>query len=275
LPWIGDVAMDLSYDRQGSGQTLVLLHPLGADRQMWKPVMAALADHRDVIAPDLPGFGGSPALPDGQEPSPRGLAAAISDFVNGLGVQDFHVAGNSLGGWVALEVALSGRARSVTALSPAGLWPEPLMPKRAVARALARTVLPAVGILVGHPGTRRLMLAGSVARPELVSPAAAALVRAYATAPGFPDTNALMRAGRFQGLERIRVPVTLAWGERDRLVAAPAHMPQNVRSVILRGCGHIPTWDDPRAVTRVLLQGSAVAPTPGGRTRATSSSSGA
>jgi len=118
------------------------------------------------------------------------------------------------------------------------------------------------------------VLAGSVARPELVpAAAAAALIRAYATAPGFARTNALMRSGRFQGLERIRVPVTLAWGEHDRLVAPPAHLPQNVRSVQLRGCGHIPTWDDPGAVTRVLLQGSADRFTPDGPSPAVTSSS--
>ena len=52
------------------------------------------------------------------------------------------------------------------------------------------------------------------------------LVRAYADAPGF-EVNAAMRAGRFTGLEHIRVPVTLGWPEYDRLVRQPAHLPLN------------------------------------------------
>jgi pimeloyl-ACP methyl ester carboxylesterase len=65
-----------------------------------------------------------------------------------------------------------------------------------------------------------------------------------------------MRASRFQGLERIRVPVTLGWCEFDRLVAKPAHLPTTVRSVDLAGCGHVPMWDAPEKVTNLLLAGS-------------------
>ncbi len=65
-----------------------------------------------------------------------------------------------------------------------------------------------------------------------------------------------MRAGRFTRLEQIRVPVTLAWPEHDPLVARPAHLPPTVRNVVLRGAGHLPMWDAPKAVAEVLLQGS-------------------
>ncbi len=65
-----------------------------------------------------------------------------------------------------------------------------------------------------------------------------------------------MRAGRFAGLEQIQVPVTLAWPEHDRLVTRPRRLPANTRSVVLRGCGHIPMWDDPEAVTELLLEAS-------------------
>ena len=53
-------AAELAYDRRGSGPTLVLLHPLGADRHVWAPVIDRVAERRDVIALDLPGFGESP-----------------------------------------------------------------------------------------------------------------------------------------------------------------------------------------------------------------------
>ncbi len=248
--------MSLAYDRAGEGPGLVLLHPLGADRRIWDPVLALLTPHRDVLAVDLPGFGASSPLRG--DASPRALAAAVAGWVEGLGLERPHVAGNSLGGWVALELGLSGIARSVTAIAPAGLWPEPLTPKRGTARRLARMALPLIDPLVASASGRRLLLAGSVARPEQVPPPAAAhLVRSYASAPGFPAVNDAMRAGCFVGLERIRGPVTLAWPERDRLVAHPRWLPDNTRSRTLAGCGHIPMWDDPDQVARLLLTGTA------------------
>ena len=94
--------------------------------------------------------------------------------------------------------------------------------------------------------------------PERVPPAAAArLVRSYVTSPGFDAANAAMRAEVFHGVEQIDVPVTLAWGELDRLVRRPDTKPEHWRSLVLRDCGHIPTWDDPAQVSRALLQASA------------------
>jgi pimeloyl-ACP methyl ester carboxylesterase len=83
------------------------------------------------------------------------------------------------------------------------------------------------------------------------------LVRAYGSgAPGYAGVNRAMRAGRFEGLDRIDVPATLAWADRDRVVRRPAHLPPQVTSVILRGCGHVPMWDDPEQVSGLLLSGS-------------------
>ena len=249
-------ATRLAHHRLGAGPPLLLLHPLGADRQVWEPVLELLARRREVVAVDLPGFGGSPPVADSAS-APADLARAVDAFARSIGLERPHVAGNSLGGWIALELALAGRARSVTAIAPAGLWPAPLMPKRGIARGLARASLPLVPRLAATARGRALLLAGTVARPELVPPsAAAALVRAYATAPGFAAANAAMRASRFAAIEHIRVPVTLAFADRDRLVTPPAHLPPTVRTRVLRDCGHIPMWDDPAQVAAVLLAGS-------------------
>jgi pimeloyl-ACP methyl ester carboxylesterase len=222
---------------------------------MWDPVLDRLAAERDVLALDLPGFGGSPPLDHG---SPAALAHAITGFLAARGIERPHVAGNSLGGWVALEMAAAGRAASVTAIAPAGLWAEPLMPKRSPVRAVARVLLPVLAPLLRTRAGRRVAFAGSAARPERIPPDAALhLVRAYATSPGFRDANDTMRAGRFTQLDRLAMPVTLAWPDHDRLVSRPRRLPAGVRSVVLRGCGHLPTWDDPEQVARVLLDGSA------------------
>ena len=241
----------IAYDRVGSGPPLVLVHALGTDRHMWDPVIERLAAEREVFAVDMPGFGESAVI---EPAAPPNLARAID---SGLGLDRPHVAGNSLGGWVALELARSGRARSVTAIAPAGLWPEPLMPKRSAARRLARGPRPFLPALLARERGRRIALAGTIVHPERI-PAAAALrlVRAYADAPGFEAANDAMRASRFTGLADIDVPLTLAWPEHDRLVGRPRAVPATAREVRLAGCGHLPTWDDPERVAEVLLAGS-------------------
>lgn len=249
--------MSLAYDRAGSGPALVLLHPLGADRKVWRPVLDRLAAERDVICVDLPGFGESAPL--AHRPDPAALACAVGGLLGELGVERPHLAGNSLGAWIAFELALSVDAASVTAIAPAGLWARPLPPKPEIARTLARIARPLLVPALRSEGVKRAALLGSVAHPERV-PAedAAHLIGAYASASGFTAVNRAMRAGVFARLGELRVPVTLAWCEHDRLVAPLRDAPARMRQVVLRGCGHIPMWDDPDAVACMLLEGSAV-----------------
>jgi pimeloyl-ACP methyl ester carboxylesterase len=250
--------MDLHHLRMGNGEPLLLVHPLGGELVVWEPVLERLAAERDVIAVDLPGFGASPPLPGHSDPTPQALAAALGSFLDSLGLGRVHVAGNSLGGWVALELGKASRALSVTGLCTAGFWSRPLGPRDGPdIRRLGRAVLPAIPAIVRTVRGRRALLSSSVGHPERVPPAAAArLVRAYVTAPGFDGANAAMRASVFGGMDQIDVPVTLAWGELDRLVRRPRSKPEHWRSFVLRGCGHIPTWDDPPQVARALLHAS-------------------
>lgn len=249
--------MELGYTRRGSGPPLVLIHSLGTDRCVWDPVIDRLAEERDTIAIDLPGFGESPSLPDGVDPTPRALAAAVRDFLARIGVAQPHMAGNSLGGWVALELGVDRIARSVTAIAPAGLWPRPLPPKPSVARGIARAATPVLAAALATERGRRLALLGTMAHPENVPyREALRLVRAYAAAPGYETVNAAMRAGRFERLDRIQVPVTFGWPEFDRLVGRPARLPAHAVNVVLRDCGHVPMWDSPEQVTALLLAGS-------------------
>ncbi len=260
----------LAYDRLGTGQTLVLLHPLGADRGVWRPVLDRLASARDCICFDLPGFGESPPLEGSAHP--RELAKAVTSAVSALGIEpgSAHFAGNSLGGWVALESALAGAAATVTAIAPAGLWPAPLAPKPEVAHRLARAVRPIAARLMASPRGRARILGGVVTHPERIPPVdATRLLVSYGSAPGFIAVNRAMRAGVFGALAELTVPVTLAWPDHDRLVSRAKRVPEYVRQVELRDCGHIPMWDDPAAVAEVLLAGSsadaAQVPAAGGR----------
>ena len=246
--------MRLNHERAGRGEPLLLLHPLGGELVVWQPVFELLAAERDAIAVDMPGFGGSPALGNGTPPTPQALAAAVAEFLDELGVERAHLAGNSLGGWVALELAKSGRALSVTTLSAAGFWRRPLGPRETRVRRFGRVLLPLVPLVARSAGGRRALLQRVMVRPERVPAAAVTrLVRAYMTAPAFEAANAAMRSAVFSGIEEISAPVTLAWAEHDRLVARPRQRPTGARMVTLRGCGHLPTWDDPDQVARLLL----------------------
>jgi pimeloyl-ACP methyl ester carboxylesterase len=246
----------IAYDRTGDGSAepaLVLLHPLGADRRMWDSIVGRLSERRQVIAMDLPGFGESQPL-SGQAPTPRALASAVAAQLEAIGVTRPHVIGNSLGGWVGLELGLSGVAERVTAIAPAGLWPEPLVPKHGIAHQLGRALLPVIGQLAATSGGRSLLLRGAVAHPRRVPAAEAAhLVRAYALAPGFTAVNDAMRSSRFEGLERIRCPVTLVWPDHDRLISRPVWVPDRIDNVVLSDSGHIPVWDAPDALVRIML----------------------
>src|SRR4249919_4346386 len=114
--------MALAYERSGSGPPLLLVHGLGHPRGAWAPLRDELGRERDVIAVDLPGHGESPPLPDGMPATVESLADAVAQTVVELGIDTPHVAGNSLGGGIALELGRRGLAHSVTAISPVGFW---------------------------------------------------------------------------------------------------------------------------------------------------------
>lgn len=218
-------------------------------------MLAPLAAEHDVIAVDLPGFGRSPALPDDPPPSPPRLAAAVAELLDRLGLDRVHIAGNSLGGWVAIELARLGRALSVCGIAPAGFWRNPLPPKPFVAHHVSRAALPLLPVLGGSARLRHAALAGVVGFPDRVPRQdAVRIIRAYASGPGFVDVNRAMRSAEpLRSRDGVDVPVTLAWCELDRLVRRPRELPFDVeQEVALPACGHVPMWDDPDAVTASL-----------------------
>src|ERR1700761_1396683 len=114
--------MTLAHDRVGSGPPLVLLPGVGHRRQAWNAVVPLLRDRRELIMADLPGHGESPPFePNGREPV-QAMAEEVIAFLGELGLDRPHVAGNSLGGALALIAASEGHAATVTGLSPAGFW---------------------------------------------------------------------------------------------------------------------------------------------------------
>ncbi|MDK1474540.1 alpha/beta fold hydrolase [Streptomyces sp. 549] len=256
--------VSVACERRGSGEPLVLLHGIGHHRQAWAPVMDALAASHEVIALDLPGFGESPALPAGLRHGPETLASVLADVFAELDLDRPHLAGNSLGGLIALHLGRAGLARSVTALSPAGFWTEGerrwafavLRAMRAGAEALPDG---AVRRLARTPAGRAALTGTIYARPGRRSPeAVVAETRALRGAPDFARTLAAGRGG--DGLFRsdlAKIPVTIAWGTRDVLLprrqgVRAKHVMPGARLVRLPGCGHVPMSDDPARVARVI-----------------------
>ncbi|MEU4468197.1 MULTISPECIES: alpha/beta fold hydrolase [unclassified Streptomyces] len=262
----GEQSVTLSYTRRGSGEPLLLLHGIGHHRQVWDPVLPALAAERDVIAVDLPGCGESPALPDGMAHDLPTMSAVLRALFGALEIERPHVAGNSLGGLLALDLARAQLVRSVTALSPAGFWNAAerryaftvLMTMRQIAQ---RMPLPVVERLA-RPALGRTLLTSTIyARPGRRSPeAVVAETLALARAQGFSETLRSGRTVQFTD-DIVGTPVTVAWGNRDRLliprqgVRAKTVIPR-ARLVRLPGCGHVPMNDDPALVARVVLDGS-------------------
>src|SRR3954471_14725891 len=110
--------MALAHVRRGSGPPLVLIHGIGSQWQMWEAGLEQVSREREVVALDLPGFGDSAEYE--ARPTVEALAAAVAEFLDGIGLAGAHAAGNSLGGGVALALARMGEARSACVLSPTG-----------------------------------------------------------------------------------------------------------------------------------------------------------
>ena len=241
-------------------EPLLLIHGLGGTRSVWEPVVPLLAAEREVHVLELPGFGAEPPLPEEVEPTAANLAAALHARCEQLGIERPHVAGNSLGAWVGLEMGRAGWARSVTCLSPAGLWRAPLGPRKGDTRKWARRLRPVVVAALRVPALRRRMAATFTAHPERVpAPAARQLVLGWIDASGYDGANRAMRTHIFDpdGYPE-DVPVTIAWGEHDHLVGPPKpeRRPAGAHFLVLPGVGHTPMYDDPQLVARTLLEGS-------------------
>lgn len=253
----------LSHVRQGAGEPLVLVHGIGSHLGMWSPVLARLAAERDVIAVDVPGFGASPAAAGA--PTIAALTDAVAELIAELGVRRPHVAGNSMGGAIALELGRSGRARSVTCLSPIGFARGR---EGAYALAVLRTsrltatrLRPLLPLVYATAVGRTLSAAQIFGRPwRLSADDLVAQTDALIDGRGFDATGPYVRDYRWDNGD-LDVPVTVAWGEHDRVLIprqarrARRAMPK-ARHVWLSGCGHVPTWDDPDQVAGVILAGS-------------------
>jgi len=255
-----------------SDEPVLLVHGIGADRRCWAPVLPALAAHHPVLIVDLPGHGGSAPLAQDADATAGGLARTVAAALRELGAPTPHVVGNSLGGWVGLELAADDAAASLTALAPAGLRVVPHRPPLVltVNRLLARATAPLRSVLVdpllGSPTLRGLLLAtGSQAPSAVPADLARAIVDSVQHCSGYEQVLTALSRNRFEraGDIDIDLPVTVVWGDHDRILTAVHQsrqlVPPQTRWVVLPRCGHAPMWDAPEAVVQLVGQTAATA----------------
>jgi pimeloyl-ACP methyl ester carboxylesterase len=296
---VGDLSIiggAVNHHRRGTGSPIVLIHGIGSRWQVWNPILDRLAEHHEVIALDLPGFGASApddgiargaGFPDGGIARGAGfpddeiahtegdrrtrpgsvprLADRVASFLAVLGVERPMIGGSSLGGGIALELARRGAARSVVAFSPVGFfgalgaaWCRTVV---SAARAGGATLSPALPRLFATRAGRVALCGVFYGHPAALAPEdCLADARALVNAAGFPAAR--RRLGEWRLTSAITdVPITIAWGDRDLVLPyRQSHRARrvlpNARHVRLPGSGHLPFADDPETCARLLLEGA-------------------
>jgi pimeloyl-ACP methyl ester carboxylesterase len=252
----------LAYDRRGSGPVVVMLHGLGSSRRCWDLLVPLISDRATVYTVDLPGHGESDWDHSVTSIHPRELAVAVADWLDSIGVDTAHVVGNSMGGWVGLELAALGRAGSVTALCPAGFWADDFHPSTSLpeTRDLALWLRPVLPALMSSRLARRVAFRNAVERPgnvpfHIALDAATAQIMARgfdACLNGMTGTNAKCAVD-----VPATVPMTVVFGDRDRVLPAPAFQrrdlaPGHADWQVWWRCGHAPMWDVPDACAALV-----------------------
>ena len=258
------------HHRSGTGPPLLLIHGFSGTWRTWGPLPDRLATGFDVLAPTLPGHvGGAPLEPPQTIPA---LADRTEALLDEVGWPAPHIAGYSLGGWLALEMAKRGRARSVTAIAPAGglLWCGPREKRRfqrqfKINRALTRSLLPVMDRVLARGTLRRLALRDMTADGSRISAAeAASALRDFAATPVFDEILDSFGREELVGLESVAVPVCVWWGERDRIhpLKHARYFEERLPAATFEyvaDAGHVPFWDAPDSVVDAIRRTAAKA----------------
>ena len=258
---------------RAGARTLVLLHGIGMSHAAWKFVIPLLAKKRRVFAFDIPGFGDTEPLPEGDKPTPAKLAASLKETLEEIKEIDLRqgvdIVGNSLGGFIALEAAKSGLARNVVAFSPAGLWqkkpPMHIKPVLLFTRFAVYYLTPLTHLLLKIPPVRALLMAIPVSIKSWRMSSADAIkfakVFARADRKALKDTGEGLREPFKGGKEISRdVPITIIFGTRDWLITSGGRMchelPDHTRWIDMPGSGHVPMLDNPACAAALILEGT-------------------
>jgi pimeloyl-ACP methyl ester carboxylesterase len=254
----------LGWDSDGDGPALILIHGTGGSRAAWDSVVPLLAPHRRVFAIDLPGCGSSPELPAETRPTIPALAEAVEQWMVERDLGPAHVAGNSLGGGIALELAKSGVVSSATVLSPIGFYNRREFAYGSVSlrvtRLGANALDPVAPVLFKSRAVRTVVLCQALGRPWRMS-AEGAVTSGHAMATATRFSEGVKAAGDYRFSGTPAAPVTITWGRRDRILLwrqaeRARRLLPDAHFIPLDGCGHVPMTDDPQLVAEAILRGS-------------------
>ena len=255
------------WHRGGSGSPLVCVHGFTDTWGTWELVLPALERRHDVLAPTLPGHAGGPAI--GGEVSDGLLADAVERAMDEAGFATAHIVGNSLGGFLALQLAARGRAESVVALAPAGGWAagddsfeRTLVGYFTDLHETAKAAAPHAEAIMASAGGRRRATASIVANFEHIPPGL--LVHQLRGVARCEAVAALqqhaLRAGWSLDAARISCPVRVVWGTDDKLLPWPSAAARfrdewlpHADWVELEGVGHCPQLDIPLETAELIL----------------------
>ena len=261
--------MEMKYLRSGSGKPLLLIHGIGGNAKSWSTIWPALAERRDVIAIDLPGFGDTPRLVG--ETSMRTLSDAVTSFIDAQGLRGIDVVGSSMGARLVLELARRGGVvGSVVSLDPGGFWRgwerHAFFSSIWLSIRAVRLLQPLMPAISRSKVARTMLLAQFSRRPWALDPAVVLEeMRAYAKATAFDELlNDLAYGEEQKGAPggSMGAPLVIGWGRNDRVCFAN----QAQRALALfpdarlhwfERCGHFPHWDAPQETVRLILDSTA------------------
>lgn len=232
----------------------------------WELVLPALERRHQVLAPTLAGHAGGPRV--GDAIAPELLTDAVERAMDEAGFHQAHLVGNSLGGYVALQLAARGRARSVVALAPAGGWApgddswRDLVAMQRELHAQAKAAAPHADAVLATPaGRRRATELLTVNFEHIPVELLAHHQLAVATAPAAERLiGQALELGWSLDAGRIACPVRVVWGSDDALLPWPRAaaryrsewLPQ-ADWVVLDGVGHCPQLDVPLETAQLIL----------------------
>ncbi|MGP1394490.1 MAG: acetoin dehydrogenase dihydrolipoyllysine-residue acetyltransferase subunit [Inquilinaceae bacterium] len=235
---------------QGDGPPMVLIHGFGGDLDNWLFTSPTLAEKRQVHAIDLPGHGGS--TKDVGDGSIAALAASVAAYMDAEGIGSTHLVGHSMGGAIALTLALEqpDRVASITLLAPAGLGPEidSSYIEGFIAAERRKDLKPHLEKLFADPSPVSRDLVENVLKMKRLDGVGAALrTIADAVFPG--GRQALDFRGR---LGEVAAPMQIVWGGEDRIVPASHAEGVPVETHLLKGKGHMAHMEAAAEVNRLI-----------------------
>ena len=234
--------------RAGRGRLVVFLHG-AAGVPPWNPFFDALAQHYDVLVPEHPGFGATPSPPWLRNVGD--MAMYYLDALDALAGERVHLVGNSLGGWIAAELAVRNCSRlaSLSLISPAGVRVKGVPMGDSFIWSSQETVR---NLYHDQALAERLL-----AEPPSEEQAELILVNRFAAAKlGWEPRWHNPALERW--LHRISVPTLVLWGAQDKFLPAryadawTAQIP-DARVELIAECGHLPHMEKPELAARKLL----------------------